>query len=196
MIVNTKTGLLIVGQVGREPELRYVGQNERPVLKFSMRYGTETPEGGGKAVGKYIDVDVWENAEDLNGMLQQWDAVAVVAREIKSREYNGKIYKSVSADGVFPGAAVVFRWLQQAIDLLQPKAAHDGFAVVPGGQPPAGSSGSDTPTDISGGEMYPGESLADYAPRTKAGRAAQSGPPAISDDLGGFIDGEPEDLPF
>ena len=196
MIVNTKTGLLIVGQVGREPELRYVGQNERPVLKFSVRYGTETPEGGGKAVGKYIDVDMWENAEDLNGMLQQWDVVAVVAREIKSREYNGKIYKSVSADGVFPGAAVVFRWLQQAIDLLQPKAAPDGFTVLPGGQPTAGSSGSDTPTDISGGEMYPGESLADYAPRTKAGRAVQSGPPAISDDLGGFIDGEQEDLPF
>ena len=188
MIVNTKTGLLIVGQVGREPELRYVGQNERPVLKFPVRYGTETPEGGGKAVGKYIDVDVWENAEDLNGMLQQWDAVAVVAREIKSREYNGKIYKSVSADGIFPGAAVVFRWLQQVIDCIPagPPAAPAEFTPVNAPVPAEFAA----PGDLTGHELYPGERLSDHAPKASKPKIIRENTPESAP-----IE-KAEDLPF
>ena len=117
MIVNSKTGLLVSGTIGKRPELRHVGQNDRPVLKFSLRYGSEQ-DASGKRRGKYIDVDVWENVEELDGMLAEDDSVIVTAQEIKSREYNGKTYHSISATGVYPGAGVVFRWLQQVIDMI------------------------------------------------------------------------------
>lgn len=109
MIVNSKTGLLVSGTIGKRPELRHVGQNDRPVLKFSLRYGSEQ-DASGKRRGKYIDVDVWENAEELDGMLAEDDPVIVTAQDIKSREYNGKTYHSISATGVYPSGGVVFRW--------------------------------------------------------------------------------------
>ena len=117
MIVNTKTGIMISGTIARSPELRRVGQNDRPVLKFSMRYSSERDEFG-KPQGKFIDVDIWTKAEELDGMFAEGDSVIVVACEIKTREYNGKVYHSVSADGVWPGADVVFRWMQQVVDMF------------------------------------------------------------------------------
>ena len=56
MIVNTKTGVLISGTIAKTPELKFVGQNNRPVLKFSVRYGSE-PDEAGKRKGKYLYVD-------------------------------------------------------------------------------------------------------------------------------------------
>lgn len=103
MIVNSKTGILISGTIGKCPELRRVGQNDRPVIKFSLRYGSEQ-DASGKRRGKYIDVDVWEKAEELDGMLAEDDQIIVTAQEIKTREYNGKTYHSISATGVYPGA--------------------------------------------------------------------------------------------
>lgn len=171
MIVNSKTGLLISGTIGKRPELRHVGQNDRPVLKFSLRYGSEQ-DASGKRRGKYIDVDVWDNAEELDGMLAEDDPVIVTAQEIKSREYNGKTYHSISATGVYPGAGVVFRWLQQVIDMIPaapvaPVNAPDGFQPV--------------------GEPVPFDTFEQPAADNVA---------AAEDPNTDFIDEEAEDLPF
>ena len=192
MICNTRTGILISGQIGRNPELRYVGQHQRLVLKFSVRYGSEIPEGGGRAAGKYIDVDVWDNAEALDGMLKQGDAVIVIAREIKTREYNSKIYKTISAEGLFPAAGTVLRWLQQTLDMLQPQTGPDaeGPQTTHGGHAPA------VGTSIAGGEMYLGETLDDYAPRNAAQKQTAPAAQATDDDNEYLISGDPEDLPF
>lgn len=139
MIVNTKTGVLISGTIAKTPELKFVGQNNRPVLKFSVRYGSEQDETG-KRKGKYLDVDVWSGAEDLSDMLKEEDPVIITAHEVKSREYNGKTYYSVSAEGLYPGAGTIVRWLQQVVSFIP--------------TPPA--------TDISGHELYKGETLSDY----------------------------------
>lgn len=139
MIVNTKTGVLISGTIAKTPELKFVGQNNRPVLKFSVRYGSE-PDETGKRKGKYLDVDVWNGAEDLSDMLKEEDPVIITAHEVKSREYNGKTYYSVSAEGLYPGAGTIVRWLQQVVSFIP--------------TPPA--------TDISGHELYKGETLSDY----------------------------------
>lgn len=170
MIVNSKTGLLVSGTIGKRPELRHVGQNDRPVLKFSLRYGSEQ-DASGKRRGKYIDVDVWENAEELDGMLAEDDPVIVTAQDIKSREYNGKTYHSISATGVYPGAGVVFRWLQQVIDMIPaapaaPVNAPDGFQPV----------GEPVPFDTF--EQPAADNVAAEDPNTD------------------FIDEEAEDLPF
>lgn len=171
MIVNSKTGLLVSGTIGKRPELRHVGQNDRPVLKFSLRYGSEQ-DASGKRRGKYIDVDVWENVEELDGMLAEDDPVIVTAQDIKSREYNGKTYHSISATGVYPGAGVVFRWLQQVIDMIPaapvaPVNAPDGFQPV--------------------GEPVPFDTFEQPAADNVA---------AAEDPNTDFIDEEAEDLPF
>ena len=171
MIVNSKTGLLVSGTIGKRPELRHVGQNDRPVLKFSLRYGSEQ-DASGKCRGKYIDVDVWENAEELDGMLAEDDPVIVTAQDIKSREYNGKTYHSISATGVYPSGGVVFRWIQQVIDMIPaapaaPVNAPDGFQPV--------------------GEPVPFDTFEQPAADNVA---------AAEDPNTDFIDEEAEDLPF
>ncbi len=168
MIINTNTGVLIAGTLAKDPELRHVGQYGRAVLKMSVRYGTEKDEQG-KSHGKFLDVDIWDSAEELDGMFAKDDAVIVAGGELKSREYNSKTYHSISATGIFPSAGVVFRWMQQVIDMI-PAAP-----PVPM-NPPAGFG----PASDQSGDHIPGvtKMVADEAPGTD------------------FIAGEPEDLPF
>lgn len=121
MIVNTKTGLLISGELIKDAETRQAGQ--RSVIKLHVRYGYDPPaEAGGRKSGKLLDVDVWSDIEALDGMLCKGDAVVISAQQVKSREYNGKTYYSVDADGLYPSAAVVLRWMQQVIDMTHAEA--------------------------------------------------------------------------
>lgn len=187
MIINTKTGLLISGTVAKEPELKHVGQYDRPLLKMSIRYGSEKDEQG-KNRGKFLDVDIWDNADELDGMFTKDDAVIVTGNELKSREYNGKTYYSVSATGVYPGAGVVFRWLQQVIDMIPaasttPAPPEQTFQLVDEPAP------FDPSEPLDGHELYPGEKIEDHLPR------AESNAPVVKQSTD-YIDGEPEDLPF
>lgn len=171
MICNTKTGLLVAGTVAKAPELKHVGQYARPVLKMSVRYASEKDEEG-KNRGKFLDVDIWDNAEELDGMFDKDDAVIVTGGELRSREYNGKTYHSISATGVYPGAGVVFRWLQQVIDMIPaapaaPINAPDGFQLV------------DEPVPFDTFERPAADNVA-----------------AAEDPNTDFIDEEAEDLPF
>lgn len=101
------------------------------------------------------------------------------AQKLKEREYNGKIYYDVDADDVQPGGLVTFRWLQQMIDLMaQP------------GPPPEPAEPAANPADLQGAQMYPGEALADYAPRSTA--APEAAPSAEYD----LINDDADDLPF
>lgn len=171
MICNTKTGLLVAGTVAKTPELKHVGQYARPVLKMSVRYASEKDEEG-KSRGKFLDVDIWDGAEDLDGMLEKGDFVMVVGREVKTRPYNGKTYYSLDAEGVFLDAKVNFRWAQQVIDMIPaapaaPVNAPDGFQPV--------------------GEPVPFDTFE---------RPAADNVAAAEDPNTDFIDEEAEDLPF
>lgn len=50
-------------------------------------------------------------------------------------------------------------------------------------------------TSLSGGQMYPGEDLADYAPRAFQA-AAPAGPAAGTPEADTLIDDDADDLPF
>lgn len=180
MIVNTKTGLLVSGSIARDPELRYVGQHNSAVLKLSVRYGTqENPEGRNQ--GKFLDIDLWDDAEKLDGMLLKGDSVLVVGGELKSREYGGKMYYSMRAEQLYPGAEVVFRWMQQVIDLMPATGPQPGFEVVDEPAPFVEEN------QLTGHELYPGEQLADHLPGAKSAEQSR---------LTDFVQVEPEDLPF
>lgn len=186
MIVQTKTGVLVAGTIGKDPELKHVGQYDRAVFKMSVRYGSEQGEDG-KRRGKYLDVDVWNGAEELDGMLVKDDPVIVTAGEIKSREYNGKTYYSVSADGVFLGARVLFRWLQQVMDMIPPAPAPGPADFMPVDAPPPEQFTTAPDTQLTGHELYPGEQLSAYSPEVRAAAQPAAPEPPIE---------ESEDLPF
>lgn len=126
-------------------------------------------------------------------MLQKGDYVTVYARELKSREYNGKTYYNVDADDIQPGGLVTFRWMQTLADMMAAPAVPEMSPTeeaTPFDPPPAPTPVQTTlQTSLQGGQMYPGEHLADYATRSAAAPAAD----LPADDA--LIE-DTDDLPF
>lgn len=176
MIVQTKNGIMLHGEISKDPVLRDVGQKR--VLKFDLKASRAQDETG-KWQSFFVGVTIWHGIDQLDGMFEKGDQVTVFAQKLKTREYNGKTYYDVDADDIVPGGLVQFRWLQQMVDLMsQP------------GPPPDPAEPETSPADLQGGQMYPGETLADYAPRSAAAPevtlSAEYDP--INDDA--------DDLPF
>lgn len=173
MIVQTKNGVMLHGEISKDPVILDAGQKR--VLKFDLK-ASRTQDETGKWQSFFVGVNIWHGIDQWDGMLQKGDQVAVFAQKLKEREYNGKTYYDVDADDVVPGGLVTFRWLQQMIDLMaQP------------GTPPAPE---ESAADLQDGQMYSGESLADYAPRSTS---AQEAAPSAEYDP---INDDADDLPF
>lgn len=115
MIVQTKNGIMLHGEIAKDPVLRDAGQKR--VLKFDLK-ASRTQDESGKWQSFFVGVNLWHGIDQWDGMLQKGDHVTVFAQKLKEREYNGKIYYDVDADDVQPGGLVTFRWLQQMIDLM------------------------------------------------------------------------------
>lgn len=176
MIVQTKTGVMLHGEISKDPVLRDVGQKR--VLKFDLK-ASRTQDETGKWQSFFVGVTIWHGIDQLDGMFEKGDQVAVFAQKLKEREYNGKTYYDVDANDVVPGGLVTFRWLQQMIDLMaQP------------GTPPEPAELETSTADLQDGQMYSGESLADYAPRSAS---AQEAAPSAEYDP---INDDADDLPF
>ena len=174
MILTHKTGVLLHGTLAKDPVFKDVGQKQ--VLKFDVKaHSVKTDTGSWESL--YVQVNVWHGLDKWDGMLLKGDAVTVFARELKTREYNGKTYYSVDADDIQPGGLVLFRWMQNLIDLCT--------------EPPA----SPEQTSLSGGQIYPGEKLTDYSPRTPQA-AAPTGPAVGTPEADALIDDSANDLPF
>lgn len=152
--------------------LKDVGQKQ--VLKFDVK-AHSVKTGTGNWEGLYVQVNVWHGLDKWDGLLLKGDAVTVFARELKSREYNGKTYYDVDADDIQPGGMVIFRWMQNLIDLCTEAPAPPEPALTQ--EPTPFDEPVPVQTSLSGGQMYPGEDLADYAPRAFQA-AAPAGPAA------------------
>lgn len=81
--------VLAAGKVTRESKV--IQTTKGNVVKFGMAYGKK----------EYLDVDVWSDKKSAltASRLEHGDEVLVMGR-YEVREYNGKEYKSVSADFV------------------------------------------------------------------------------------------------
>lgn len=185
MIIQTKTGVLISGEIAKDPEIREAGQKR--VLSFDIKAHSVKDESG-KWNSMYVQVNLWRSIDQWDGMLCKGDQVEVTARELKSREYNGKTYYSVDADGIFPDGLATFRWMQQIVDMIpagQPEQMQPTEEATPFDPKPA----QPVQTSLEGGQMYPGERLADYAPQRTA--------PAVgTPEADALIDDDADDLPF
>ncbi len=189
MIVQTKTGVMLHGEIRTDPEVRSVGQKQ--VLKFDLK-ASSTKDSSGKWQSLFVGVNLWHGINQFDGMFEKGDQVTVFARELKTREYNGKTYYDVDADDIQPGGLVTFRWLQQMIELMTPPAPPPELTPTdeptPFDPPPAAEP-EPVQTSLTGGQMYAGEQLSDYAPRS-------SPPPALSSPDDDLIDDDADDLPF
>lgn len=190
MIVQTRNGVMLHGEIAKDPVLRDVGQKQ--VLKFDLK-ASRTQDESGKWQSFFVGVNLWHGIDQWDGMLQKGDQVTVFAQKLKEREYNGKTYYDVDADDIQPGGLVTFRWLQQMIDLmaqpslppeLTPTDEPTPFDVLAHPEP------TPVQTSLTGAQMYPGENLADYAPR------GSSVPEAASSAEYDLINDDAADLPF
>ena len=99
----------------------------------------------------------------------------------------------MDADSIVPDDLVLLRWMQQMINIMAQPAPPPEPAPTDEPTPfdqPSEPEQVPAQTSLPGGQMYPGENLADYAPRsTSAQEAAPSSEyDPINDDAG--------DLPF
>lgn len=108
MLINSKTGCICGGHVAREPEVKQVG--DTTVTKFSVAYGkseTELAENG-KPKSLYMNVDCWGALGETAQLLSKADS-CLIWGAIQSREYNGKTYHTLRADGITFGADVLLK---------------------------------------------------------------------------------------
>lgn len=192
MILTHKTGVLLHGTLAKDPVFKDVGQKQ--VLKFDVKaHSVKTDTGSLESL--YVQVNVWHGLDKWDGMLLKGDAVTVFARELKTREYNGKTYYSVDADDIQPGGLVLFRWMQNLIDLCTEPPASPEPVLTDKPTPFDESEPVPEQTSLSGGQIYPGEKLTDYAPRTPQA-ADPTGPAVGTPEADDLIDDSANDLPF
>lgn len=187
MILKHKTGVLLHGTIAKEPVIKDAGQKR--VLKFDIKaHSVKNDAGSWESL--YVQVNVWHGLEQWDGMLQKGDAVTVYAQKLDERECNGKIYYNVDADDIQPGGLVIFRWMQMIADMIPPA---EPPIMVPTEEPTpfdAPAEPEAVQTTLAGAQMYPGESLSDYAPRSAS-------PPAVgTPEADALINEDADDLPF
>ena len=115
MIVRTRTGVRVSGTLRRDGETKTMGSKQAFVLP--VRVYSEK-----KADGQWdnfdVDVRIWGNHPELEDMFQKGDFITAEGREIEDRSgSDGKVYHNLTAEDVIPGGRVIFRWMQQQIDL-------------------------------------------------------------------------------
>lgn len=178
MIIKTSTGTKVTGTLTRDPEMKET-KSGNSFLSLSVKAHSVKDESG-KWNSVFVECCLWKNLDQWDGLLQKGDFVEVCGKELKSREANGKTYWSLlDVDGVVVGGLVNARWVQMAIDLMQP--------VAPAGEPAAAA------TDGFAEEEGPTPFDAEPAPA-----ASRPVPVAqqYADDADRIINDDADDLPF
>ena len=150
MIIQTKTGTKITGTISRDPSLKET-KTGKPFLSLSVK-AHSTKDASGNRSNMFVECCIWSDLDNWDGLLQKGDFVEICGGELKSNTgANGTTYWNLqNVEGVVVGGLVAARWVQMAIDMMQPQAeqaAPDDFAPVEndtpfdtGSQPPQSAS--------------------------------------------------------
>lgn len=144
MIIQTKTGTKITGTLSRDPNLKET-KTGKPFLSLSVK-AHSTKDASGNRSNMFVECCIWSDLDKWDGLLQKGDFVEICGGELKSNTgANGTTYwKLHNVEGVVVGGLVAARWVQMAIDMMQPtgQAGTNDFAPVedetpfdPGAQP-------------------------------------------------------------
>lgn len=140
MLINNKSGCMVVGKVSRDPETRETTKNS--VTKFSVLYGQDMTQedANGRHPGKFLDIDVWGRPGEVVASTVQKGDYILASGILKNREYEGKTYWSLSADIVIPSLTV--------IDAIIPVGSESaGAAAQPAPYPQSQAGFSELPDD-------------------------------------------------
>lgn len=133
MIIQTKTGTKITGTLSRDPSLKET-KTGKPFLSLSVK-AHSTKDASGNRCNMFVECCIWSDLDKWDGLLQKGDFVEICGGELKSNTgANGTTYWNLqNVEGVVVGGLVAARWVQMAIDMMQPhveQAAPDDFAPV------------------------------------------------------------------
>lgn len=133
MIIQTKTGTKITGTLSRNPSLKET-KTGKSFLSLSVK-AHSTKDASGNRSNMFVECCIWSDLDKWDGLLQKGDFVEICGGELKSNTgANGTTYWNLqNVEGVVVGGLVAARWVQMAIDMMQPQveqAAPDDFAPV------------------------------------------------------------------
>lgn len=132
MIIQTKTGTKITGTISRDPSLKET-KTGKPFLSLSVK-AHSTKDASGNRSNMFVECCIWSDLDKWDGLLQKGDFVEICGGELKSNTgANGTTYWNLhNVEGVVVGGLVAARWVQMAIDMMQPtgQAGTDDFAPV------------------------------------------------------------------
>lgn len=133
MIIQTKTGTKITGTLSRDPSLKET-KTGKPFLSLSVK-AHSTKDASGNRSNMFVECCIWSDLDKWDGLLQKGDFVEICGGELKSNTgANGTTYWNLhNVEGVVVGGLVAARWVQMAIDMMQPPTGQtetDDFAPV------------------------------------------------------------------
>jgi single-stranded DNA-binding protein len=132
MIIQTKTGTKITGTLSRDPSLKET-KTGKPFLSLSVK-AHSTKDASGNRSNMFVECCIWSDLNKWDGLLQKGDFVEICGGELKSNTgANGTTYWNLhNVEGVVVGGLVAARWVQMAIDMMQPtgQAGTNDFAPV------------------------------------------------------------------
>ena len=133
MIIQTRTGTKITGTLSRDPSLKET-KTGKPFLSLSVK-AHSTKDASGNRSNMFVECCIWSDLDKWDGLLYKGDFVEICGGELKSNTgANGTTYWNLqNVEGVVVGGLVAARWVQMAIDMMQPQveqAAPDDFAPV------------------------------------------------------------------
>ena len=132
MIIQTKTGTKITGTLSRDPSLKET-KTGKPFLSLSVK-AHSTKDASGNRSNMFVECCIWSDLDKWDGLLQKGDFVEICGGELKSNTgANGTTYWNLhNIEGVVVGGLVAARWVQMAIDMMQPtgQAGTNDFAPV------------------------------------------------------------------
>lgn len=178
MIIQTKTGTKITGTLSRDPSLKET-KTGKPFLSLSVK-AHSTKDASGNRSNMFVECCIWSDLDKWDGLLQKGDFVEICGGELKSNTgANGTTYWNLhNVEGVVVGGLVAARWVQMAIDMMQPtgQAGTNDFAPVE----------DETPFDP-GAEpaqtAFPAETVKQPAPAVTPEYDDDSRPISDTDDL-------------
>ena len=132
MIIQTKTGTKITGTLSRDPSPKET-KTGKPFLSLSVK-AHSTKDASGNRSNMFVECCIWSDLDNWDGLLQKGDFVEICGGDLKSNTgANGTTYWNLhNVEGVVVGGLVAARWVQMAIDMMQPaeQAGTDDFAPV------------------------------------------------------------------
>jgi single-stranded DNA-binding protein len=86
--------IMIIGNASKDAEFKHVGEKQTPNSKFSLIIGKDADN---KSI--FVDCEAWSRLAYIASQIQKGDIVMAIGT-VKTREYNGKTYKTLTADWV------------------------------------------------------------------------------------------------